>query len=158
MRGIWLLLALLTGCTVSLYPAGLNVTYRLAPEPILYRFEPDRGAGGVYYLGEEVRFLLSLARPGYVALVAIDPDGRTYEFDRVYLSAGTHLLPNRPVRYTLTPPRGLYRVRAVYTEASAPAQIRLEGVFTDWDSRLRIYLEASGGRRYDLAETHFYLY
>ncbi|KGQ21202.1 DUF4384 domain-containing protein [Thermus filiformis] len=157
MRGLWLLLVLLSGCTLTFQPGGLRVTYRLDLEPVIYRFEPDRGPGGVYYVGEEVRFLLTLARPGYLALVAVDPDGRTYEFDRVYLPAGTHLLPNRPVRYTLTPPRGLYRVRAVYTEAPAPARVRLEGVYTDWDARVRVYLEASGGRLYDLAETYFYL-
>ncbi|MER3451800.1 MAG: hypothetical protein C4298_04475 [Thermus sp.] len=158
MRPVWLLALLLTGCTIRLYPEGIGLTYRVGLEPAIYRFEPDRGAGGRYFVGEEVRFILTLARPGYVTLVAIDPDGRTYEFDRVYLSAGTHLLPNRPVRYTLVPPGGLHRVRAVYTEAPAPAQVRLEGVFTDWDARLGIYLEASGGHRYDVAETHFYVY
>ncbi|MGQ9693031.1 MAG: DUF4384 domain-containing protein [Thermaceae bacterium] len=161
MRNLWFLflpLVLLAGCTVQIGPSGLSLTYRVGLEPVVLRFEPDRGAGGVYYVGEEVRFILTLSKPGYVALVATDPDGRTYEFDRFYLSAGTHLLPNRPVRYTLTPPRGLHRVRAVYTEGAAPDRVRLEGVFTDWDARLRIYLEASGSQRYDLAETYFYLY
>jgi hypothetical protein len=49
-------------------------------------------------------------------------------------------------------------VRAVYTEVPPADRVRLEGVFTDWDARLRVYLEASGARGYQVAETHFYLY
>ncbi|WP_026174931.1 DUF4384 domain-containing protein [Thermus igniterrae] len=155
MRFLLLLLAgLLSACTVTL--EGLTLTYRLDFTPAILRFEPDRGAGATYFVGEEVRFLLTLDSPGWVSLVAIDPDGRTYEFDRFYLDRGTHLLPFGAYRYTLTPPRGLHRVRAVYTDL-APGGVRLEGVFTDWDARLRLYLEASRARRHQVAETYFYV-
>ncbi len=150
-----LFLALLPGCTVVLEPAGFSFTYRVGYGGAILRFEPDRGPGASYWVGEEVRFILSLARPGWINLVVIDPDGQTYELDRFYLPEGTHLLPPGPYRYTLVPPRGLHRVRAVYTDTRPGG--RLEGVYTDWDGRLRLYLEASQARWYDLRETHFYV-
>jgi hypothetical protein len=155
MRFLLVLLAgFLSACTVTL--EGLTLTYRFGYSPAILRFEPDRGAGATYFLGEEVRFLLTLAEPGWVSLVVQDPDGYTYELDRFYLEGGTHVLPPGPYRYTTAPPPGLHRVRAVYTE-SPPAGVRLQGVYTNWDARLRVYLEASGARRYDVAETHFYV-
>lgn len=155
MRFFLVLVAgLLSACTVTL--EGITLTYRLDLTPAILRFEPDRGAGATYFLGEEVRFLLTLESPGWISLVAVDPDGRTYEFDRLYLGRGTHLLPPGAYRYTLTPPRGLYRVRAVYTDHE-PGSVRLEGMFTDWEARLRVYLEASRTRRHQVVETYFYL-
>ena len=108
------------------------------------------------YLGEEVRFLLTLAEPGWVALFVEDPDGRTYGLDRFYLARGTHVLPPGAYRYTLVPPRGLHRVWAVYTD-QAPTTLRLEGVYRDFEGVLRLYLEAAQARRHDRAETFFYL-
>lgn len=64
---------------------------------------------------------------GGESLVVQDPDGYTYELDRFHLSRGTHVLPPGPYRYT------------------------------DWDARLRLYVEASGARAYDVAETYFYV-
>ncbi|SDF10113.1 protein of unknown function [Thermus arciformis] len=155
MRFLLVLLAgLLSACTVTL--EGLTLTYRLDLTPAILRFEPDRGTGATYFVGEEVRFFLTLESPGWVSLVVQDPDGHTYELDRFYLPRGTHVLPPGAYRYVLTPPRGLHRVRAVYTDTE-PGALRLEGVYTDWDARLRVYLEASRARRYQVAETHFYV-
>lgn len=155
MRLLLVLVAgFLSACTVVF--EGVSLSYRVDFTPAILRFEPDRGPGATYFVGEEVRFLLTLDAPGWVSLVAIDPDGRTYEFDRLYLGRGTHLLPSGAYRYTLTPPRGLHRVRAIYTDQT-PGAVRLEGVFTDWDARLRLYLEASRARRHQVAETYFYV-
>jgi len=155
MRFLLVLLAgFLSACTVTL--EGLTLTYRWDYSPVLLRFEPDRGAGATYFVGEEIRFFLTLDRPGWVTLVVEDPDGRTYELDRFFLQRGTHVLPPGAYRYVLTPPRGLHRVRAVYTDRE-PGGVRLQGVYTDWDARLRVYLEASGARTYHVAETYFYV-
>lgn len=150
-----LLLGLLAACAPTLEISGVGLDYRLGYGGAILDFAPDRGPGGWYYLGEEVNFDLTLARPGWVTLVVVDPDGRVYELDRFYLPAGRHLLPPGPYRYTLVPPRGLHRVRAVFTDTRPSA--RLEGVYTDWDGRLRLYLEASQARWYDVRETYFYL-
>lgn len=149
-----LLALLLSACTLTL--EGVTLTYRLDFTPAILRFEPDRGVGATYFVGEDIRFFLTLESPGWVSLVVVDPDGRTYELDRFYLGRGTHVLPPGAYRYTLTLPRGLHRVRAVYTDAE-PGALRLEGVFTDWDARLRVYLEASRARRHQVVETHFHV-
>ncbi|TBH20847.1 hypothetical protein [Thermus thermamylovorans] len=155
MRPVLILMAgLLSACTLTL--EGVSLTYRLDLTPAILRFEPDRGVGATYFVGEEVRFLLTLAAPGWVTLVARDPDGFTYEFDRLYLDRGTHLLPPGAYRYALTPPRGLHRVRAVYTDAP-PGRVRLEGRYANWDARLRVYVEASRATRHQVAETFFYV-
>lgn len=156
MRLLALVLAgLLSGCAVTL--EGLTLSYRLDFTPAILRFEPDRGAGATYFVGEEVRFFLTLAFPGWVSLVVVDPDGRTYTLDRFYLPRGTHVLPPGAYRYVLTPPRGLHRVRAVYTDTE-PGAARLEGVYTDWDAQLRLYVEASRAARHQVEETRFYVY
>ncbi|GGM93148.1 hypothetical protein GCM10007092_02930 [Thermus composti] len=149
-----LLLGLLSAC--SLVVEGGSLTYRVAYGGAILRFEPDRGAGATYFVGEEVRFFLTLDQGGWITLVVVDPDGYTYELDRFYLPRGTHVLPPGPYRYTLTPPRGLHRVRAIYTD-SAPGSVRIQGVYTSWDDRLRLYLEASRARRHHVAETYFYV-
>ncbi|APD09356.1 MULTISPECIES: DUF4384 domain-containing protein [Thermus] len=156
MRLLALVLAgLLSGCAVTL--EGLTLSYRLDFTPAILRFEPDRGPGAAYFVGEEVRFFLTLASPGWVSLVVVDPDGRTYTLDSFYLPRGTHVLPPGAYRYALTLPRGFHRVRAVYTDTE-PGAVRLEGVYTDWEARLRLYLEASRAMRHQVAETYFYVY
>ncbi len=154
--GLALLALWLTACSVLIEPEGLSVTYRLGYGGAILRFQPDRGPGATYYVGEEIRFFITLARPGYVTLVVTDPDGYTYELDRAYLEAGALSLPRGGYRYTLVPPRGLHRVRAVYTEGGW-GSVTLQGVYRDLEGRLRVYLESSGSRVYDVAETHFYL-
>ncbi len=103
MRFLLVLLAgFLSACTVTL--EGLTLTYRWDYSPVLLRFEPDRGAGATYFVGEEIRFFLTLDRPGWVALVVEDPDGRTYELDRFFLQRGTHVLPPGPTATSSRPP------------------------------------------------------
>ena len=92
MRAIVLLLflGLLTACVPRSVTVGLRFGFELSP--VITRFEPDRGEGASYQVGESVRFLISLSRTGYITLAALDADGVAYEFDRVFLGAGTCLL------------------------------------------------------------------
>jgi hypothetical protein len=63
MRLLWVLLVgLLSACTITL--EGVTLSYRLDLTPAILRFEPDRGVGASYFVGEEIRFLLTLGRPG----------------------------------------------------------------------------------------------
>jgi len=157
------LTALLSACTITLRPGdvqvGVSVEFDLSD--VIARFEPDRGRGATYYVGEEVRFVVSLRRPGYVSLVAIDPDGRTYEFEHgVYLPAGTHELPLPGMRhrYVIEPPTGKQRVRVIYTD-TRPGSVYFRGVYsTDgFNDRLRLYFRQSYAQVRDLKETYFYI-
>ncbi|RDI95375.1 DUF4384 domain-containing protein [Meiothermus sp. QL-1] len=159
MRKVLLVvLGLLAGCAPSSVTVGLGL--RLELSPVITRFEPDRGPGSSYRVGESVRFWLSLTRPGYITLAAIDPDGVAYEFDRLFLNPGTHLLSGPPgYRYELRPPLGLQRVRAIYTDTPHPPGLVLRGRYTasGWEQQTYLYIERSGSRVRDIAETYFYI-
>jgi hypothetical protein len=155
--------ALLSACTITLRPGdvqvGVSVEFGL--DDVIARFEPDRGTGATYRVGEEVQFVITLRRPGYVSLVAIDPDGRTYEFEHgVYLGAGTHVLPLPSMRrrYVVDYPTGRQRVRAVYTD-TRPGSVYFRGVYsTDgFNDRLRLYFKQSYAQVRDVKETYFYI-
>ncbi|WP_337870666.1 DUF4384 domain-containing protein [Meiothermus sp.] len=159
------LLALVALFLASCFPVvrpGVTVGLRFGFElnPIITRFEPDRGRAASYRVGDSVRFVVSLTRPGYVTLVGIDPDGVTYEFDRVFLNPGTHLLSGPPgFRYELRPPLGIQRVRAIYTDTPHPSGFVFRGTYSSagWDQQTSIYIERSGSRVRDVAETFFYI-
>jgi len=158
------LLGLLSACTLTIRPSDISVGTRIDVEysNVITRFEPDRGVGSTYYVGDEVRFIITLRQPGYISLVAIDPDGRTYEFEHgVYLGAGTHVLPLPQMRhrYVADYPTGKQRVRAIYTN-NQPATIHFQGVYTRerFNERLRLYFDGCHASTRDLAETYFYIY
>ncbi len=158
-------LALLAVLLSSCFPVGrtgvtVGLRFGFDLSPIITRFEPDRGRGSSYLVGESVRFVVSLTRAGYVTLVGIDPDGVTYEFDRVFLNPGTHLLSGPPgFRYELRPPLGIQRVRAIYTDTPHPSGFVFRGTYTSegWDQQTSIYIQRSGSRVRDVAETFFYI-
>ena len=158
------LLGLLSACTLTIRPGDVSfgASFGFGLSNVITRFEPDRGVGVGYYVGDEVRFIISLARPGFVSLVAIDPDGRTYEFEHgVYLNAGTHVLPLPRMRrrYVVDYPTGKQRVRAIYT-SSRPTAVHFLGVYTRerFNERLRVYFDDCHAETRDLAETYFYIY
>lgn len=167
MRKLLLLLGmagLISACTVTTH-SGATVSLRFGVDltPTIVRLEPDRGQGANYFVGEFVKFNLTLNRPGYVALVAIDPNGQTYEFSRYYLQAGSYTLAgpqgNPNFGFQLRPPRGLERVRAIYTDSPYPTGFTFSGVYTydTWDRQTSIYLRQTGARVRDVAETYFYI-
>lgn len=118
-----LLLVLLAGCAVYVEP-GVQVrasgSYRIALGNVIAVFEPDRGEGATYSVGEEIRFRVLGDRSGYVTLTAIDPDGLVYVLGprNVYVERGVMTtLPTARynIRFTAAPPRGFHRVRASFT-------------------------------------------
>ncbi len=113
------LLLLVAGCRLVIEGSGGSVGFGFGYQygQVIRRFEPDRGPGGVYRVGEEVRFFLDLARPGYVTLMVTDPDGRRYAIETArWLPAGWNELPPRwaGYRYTADYPTGLHTVTAYY--------------------------------------------
>lgn len=75
----------LTGCLPRVSPL-------LGATPVVTDFRPDRGIGGTYKLDEAISFSFTLTQPGYVTLIAIDPDLTVYEIGRrvVQYPAGSH--------------------------------------------------------------------
>jgi len=156
-----LLAVLLSGCFPSRSSFTVSLRFGLELSPVITRFEPDRGQGASYRVGESVSFLIALTRPGYVVLVGIDPDGVTYEFDRVYLNPGTHRLSGPPgFRYEVRPPLGLQRVRAIFTDTPHPSGFVFRGRYSLelWDQQTSLYILRSDSRVRDVGETYFFIY
>jgi hypothetical protein len=124
---------LLAGCAVYVEPSTqvqvrTQGSYRITLGNVISVFEPDRGAGATYGVGEEIRFRILSARSGYVTLTAIDPDGFVYVLGprNVYVEGGTMTtLPSARynIRFTAAPPRGFHRVRASVTPSPTDTTI-----------------------------------
>ncbi len=129
--GLWLfLLVLLSACRVVITDAETEVGVRFGYRTggTIQRFEPDRGPGAVYRVGEAIRFFVDLARPGYVTLVVTDPDGRRYALEEArWLPAGWNELPPRwaGYRYTAELPTGRHRATLYYSSARAAVALSL---------------------------------
>jgi hypothetical protein len=153
------LIAVLPACRVV--STGVSLEFGIDLTPTLVRLEPERGAGAIYRPGEAVRFIVSVNQPGYVVLMAVDEDGRGYEFDRFFLNGGSFTLPlpGSAYQYTLVPPLGLQRVRAIFTDTPHPAAIRFQGIYRGdaWNRQTTLYIESSRARIRDISETFFYI-
>ena len=126
LLALGLLALVLGGCRVILTPdeTDLGFSWRYTHGDVIQRFEPDRGPGAVYRVGEEVRFYLWLRKSGYVTLVVRDPDGARYALEReLWLPAGWNELPPPGRVYRADYPTGLHRVYAYY--ASARGRVHL---------------------------------
>ncbi|MFZ5992094.1 MAG: DUF4384 domain-containing protein [Deinococcota bacterium] len=141
----------LTGCLPRVSPL-------LGTTPVVTDFRPDRGIGGTYKLDEGISFSFTLTQPGYVTLIAIDPDLTVYEIGRrgVQYPAGSHTFPppGADFRLEASPPLGLQRVRLIFTDTPAPA-VRFRGRMNggELERTTRSYLEASGAKVRDVVET-----
>ncbi len=82
---------------------------------IIRDFQPDRGNGGSYRVGESIFFRLTSARSGFVTMVFYN-DGALPDFEirNIAVQAGLNLIPNSNT-VVAAEPVGINRVRAFYT-------------------------------------------
>lgn len=162
MRKALLLGALALGlgaCTVSVRP---NVSLEYSGANLISGLSPDRGTGASYSVGERVRLRLTTRVPGYVTLVSLDPDGHGNVLVRgAYVGAGTTVFP-RPqdgVTYDLRPPRGLQRVRAIFTTVRPTSTIIFSGRYdlNRWNDATTTVIQPYQASERDIFETYFYI-
>lgn len=128
-----LLAAALSACTVYVRPGQPSSGQISVPlNDVITDFQPSRGAGAVYYLGENIQFRIRTNQSGYITLSAMDPDGRVYVLARnIYVPAyRTTILPTPEMRVTFSaaPPTGFHRVRASFTSSPTnTGQVRYQG-------------------------------
>ncbi len=162
---IVLVIFILAGCRVVVTPGivsvGTSVRFGIELSPVIQAFEPTRGTGASYRVGEAIAFRIVTNRTGYVTLSAIDPDGTVYVFARnLYVQGGTTTtISGADARtiFTLQPPRGLHRVRAAFTPSATGAAITYTNVYGE-DNWTRIVV--NDVRPYevrDIVETRFFL-
>jgi hypothetical protein len=116
-----LLALLLSACTIYVGPGSVQgrVTIGITLNDIIARFEPTKGSGGVYAVGEPIVFTLFARESGYITLTAIDPDGSVYAFARnMFVEGGrSNVLPGPSERFVFLAdrPTGFHRIRASFT-------------------------------------------
>jgi Domain of unknown function (DUF4384) len=165
--GIILLVCLgLTGCRIIVTPGNVsvdgNVRFGIIVSPIIQVFEPTRGSGASYFVGDSISFRILTDRSGYVTLTAIDPDGSVYVLvQNFYVQGGfttTISGPNDRSIFTLQPPRGLHRVRAAFTPSpTGTARITYQSVRGDDNWTRIIVTDVSPYQVRDIVETRFFI-
>ncbi|MBW7916418.1 MAG: DUF4384 domain-containing protein [Trueperaceae bacterium] len=150
---------LVSACTITVRPGGFTSS-DLTLSGVIQDFQPTRGNGAAYYVGENVEFRLVTDRSGYVTLTALDPDGKVYVFERnIPVQAGVNYLPVAGARhvYSVNPPLGQQRVRASFTVGRTDGSVKYVGRYGDgdWTSAIQIEIRPSPVR--DVAETYFYI-
>lgn len=132
---------------------GITIRFGVPVADIINNFEPDRGRGAVYGVGERIRFRINVDRPGYITLILFDPDGCVTPIPSEAVGPGTNILPVN-FGFTAVPPRGPTYVRAIFS--NAPRIYEFGGrcsARSAWDNNTRIYLGYFPQAARDVAET-----
>ncbi|ULH14433.1 DUF4384 domain-containing protein [Deinococcus sp. KNUC1210] len=150
----------LSACAPSLR-ANLSVDYTRSN--LIYSFQPDRGQGSSYFVGDTIRFQLATREAGYVTLVSLDPNGNSNVLVRnAYVNAGTTFFPrvqDGAASFSVAPPRGLQRVRAIFTRARPNLDLYFQGTYDQnrWNDATNNYVQSYNARDRDTQETLFYI-
>ncbi len=156
--------ALLSACTIYVAPDGTTVSPGLGGQEydIITEFEPDRGDGASYSIGDDISFRVRTTRDGYLTLTSLNPDGSIDVFGRnIFVRGGrTNLIPgvDSRVSYEIGGPSGTHRVRASFT----PRETDTERVIYRGRSGEDVWTQTieSDTRSYDVrdvAQTRFYV-
>ena len=96
-------------------PVFTNTNPRPVVSNIIQDFQPTRGNGASYRVGESIVFRLSVNRPGFVTLVFYN-DGSLpdYEIRNIAVQTGLNLIPNSN-EVVASEPTGVTRARAFFT-------------------------------------------
>jgi Domain of unknown function (DUF4384) len=162
MRTVFLLgtLALgLSACTISVRP---NLALDYTRSNLITSLRPDRGEGSSYAVGENVRLSVTTQSAGYLTLVALDPAGvGSVIVQNARIAAGTTTFPRAQdgASFTVAPPRGLQRVRAIFTRTQPTTSFAFEGSYDAgrWNSATNSYTQGYAVGDRDVQETYFYI-
>jgi hypothetical protein len=152
---------LLGACTITFEPV-VEVRTRpphAAPSALIERFEPNRGIGATYYVGDPISFRIRTSVDGFVTLTAIDPDGSVYVFARnIPVRGGRNEVIaglSRRLTFVVDPPAGRHFVRASFTPTRTSERVVYIGI-VGYDNWLRqISIEIGPFPTYDQRETSF---
>lgn len=153
-----ILALVLSACTMTTRVSGsFGLTVPLGGRGIVTLFEPTRGTGGHYWVGDAISFTIHTTRAGYVTLSYLDSRGNSNVFARnIYVNAGRTVIsgPAPGLGFMVTEPRGVMYVRASLTAArtnEARVSYFGSGGADGWNSRLAI--DVGGHAWYDVAQT-----
>lgn len=149
----------LSACTVTVRP---NLNVQFAGGNLIAGLSPDRGEGSTYVTGEEVRIRVTTRAAGYVTLVALQSNGYASTLaQNVYVGAGTTTFPRAQDGqvYNVAPPRGVQRVRAIFTRVRPTSGLVLSGTYDGarWNTATTAYVTNVPQADRDVQETFFYI-
>jgi len=150
----------LSACTVSVRP---NLALSSSGSNLITALQPDRGEGATYAVGSTIRFQLTTRTAGYVTLVSLDPNGNSNVIVRsAYVNAGTTVFPRAQDgagSFSVAPPRGLQRVRALFTRAQPGTDLYFQGSYDQnrWNDATSAYVQGYSPADRDVQETFFYI-
>ncbi|WP_420595655.1 DUF4384 domain-containing protein [Deinococcus sp.] len=149
----------LSACTVSVRTDAGVSGFR---SNLISNLQPGRGEGSTYRVGDSVTFRFTTRVPGYLTLISLDPNGRSNILVRsTAVRAGTTTFPRveDQVVYTVAPPFGLQRVRAVFTRVRPSSSLTFQGTYTvdRWNTATNTYLRGYPEADRDVQETFFYI-
>lgn len=153
----------LSACTVYVRPGAPGPTAAGVPlDHVITTFQPTRGNGAVYSLGDTIQFLIRTSDTGYVTLSAMDPDGRIYVFARNIYVTAYHMVilptPDMRVSFSAAPPTGFHRIRATFTSGPTdPNRVRYAGRYGISAWTAAIDLDIRGYPVRDVAETTLFI-
>lgn len=149
----------LSSCAV--YTERPNLGLNASQRNLIVGLTPDRGEGAVYRQGDEVRLRVSVSEPGYLTLVARQPDGSAQVLVRsAYIGRGSTIFPRAGdgVTYNVDAPNGLQVVRAIFTRAQPVGDLVVGGVYDQSRWNALGYSDPSPLQAdRDVQETYFYI-
>ena len=158
--GLLIFALLLTACTITFEPwVEVRPMVQLLPSPRIEVFEPHRGAGAAYRVGEPISFMIRTNADGYVTLSALDADGEVYVFARnirVRANRTQEISGIGPrQQFVVDPPFGRHHVRASFTPDRTDERVVYIGVRGRDAWLQRITLELRLFDDFDQRETTF---
>lgn len=139
-----------------------NVGLQGSSSNLIARVTPDRGEGSSYAIGEAIKINVTTRDAGYVTLLALNADGSADALVRnAYVAAGTTTFPRAQdgVTFNAGAPRGLQRVRAIFTRPRPTTDLVLGGVYDGnrWNNTTNQYLSPYAPADRDVQETYLYI-
>jgi opacity protein-like surface antigen len=92
-----------------------SVSFGVQVGDVIADFQPNRGGGGRYRIGENISLRLTSRENGFVTLVIYNPgDYRNAEIRNIPVQRGVNSIPNQNT-LTASEPTGVTRFRAFFT-------------------------------------------
>lgn len=146
----------LTSCTLNVR-GNNDLVYRQSN--LIRSFAPVGGQGANYAVGDEVKLKITTAVTGYLTILALTTDGSAYPLiQNAYIPAGNHTFP-RPEDYVVfnsTEPKGMQRLRAIFTKVRPTTSLVLGGTYDEerWNAVTGEYLSPYAAGDRDVLETY----
>ncbi len=149
----------LNSCTVT---TQANVGLAGSRHNLIADLQPTKGEGSGYRVGENIAVRVTTRTDGYITLLALDPNGTgNVLVQNAFVRAGTTVFP-RPedgVNYTVVPPLGTERIRAIFTRVRPTTSVVLSGQYDAgrWNDATNAYLTPYSAADRDIQETYLFI-